>query len=469
MIDTSRLSSLPVFFLIAAIISYGFLSNTKMRTLIFLLPYILLSYNTYCQDFDRAKMDSLFSILESNNKGMGSVSVFKNGLEVYQKSIGFADIHKNVAATAETKYRIGSITKTFTAAIVMQLVEEGKLTLDTRLSDFFGEIPNADKISVEHLLRHRSGLFNFTNSPAYLQWMEKPKTESELIQIFIENGTVFSPGEKFEYSNTNYVVLSFIIEKIDKKPFAEVLEQRITKPLQLTNTYLGDKIGTKPNEANSYTMNADWTLATETDMSIPTGAGAIVSTPTDLNKFFYDLFTGKVVSDGSVKNMTKLVDGYGMGLLQIPFYNRLAFGHNGGIDGFQSNASYFQADQVGIAYVSNGAMMGINDILIGVLSIYFGKDYQLPTFSPAMEVKSEDLDQYLGIYSSTAIPLKITISKQGNQLIAQATGQSAFPLEAYEVHKFRFEQAGIKMEFLPKDKKLILIQGGKFEFVMENE
>lgn len=167
--------------------------------------------------------------------------------------------------------------------------------------------------------------------------------------------------------------------------------------------------------------------------------------------------------------MTKLIDGYGMGLLQIPFYNRLAFGHNGGIDGFQSNASYFQADQVGIAYVSNGAMMGINDILIGVLSIYFGKDYQLPTFSPAMEVKSEDLDQYLGVYSSTAIPLKITISKQGNQLIAQATGQSAFPLEAYEVHKFRFEQAGIKMEFLPKDKKLILIQGGKFEFVMEDE
>jgi D-alanyl-D-alanine carboxypeptidase len=440
-----------------------------MRHTTLLLAFTLLSYTSQSQDFDKIKMDSLFSIIESNNKGMGSVSVFKNGLDVYQKSIGHAEVQKSRKANYGTKYRIGSITKTFTAAIILQLVEEGKLTLNTRLADFFSQLPNAADITIEQLLRHRSGLFNFTNSPAYQQWMGKPKTELDLIQIFIDNGTVFTPDEKFEYSNTNFVLLAFIIEKIEKKSFAEVLEDRITKSLNLTNTYYGGKIGAKSNEAKSYTMNKEWTLATETDMSIPTGAGAIVSTPTDLNKFFYALFTGKVVSDSSLANMTKLVDGFGMGLFQIPFYERQALGHNGGIDGFQSSAAYFSDEAVGVAYLSNGVVQGINDILIGVLSIYFGKDYHLPTFSPAMDVKSEDLDQYLGLYSSAAIPLKITISKHGNQLMAQATGQSAFPLEAYEVHKFRFEQAGIKMEFVPEDKKLILIQGGRYEFFMEEK
>jgi D-alanyl-D-alanine carboxypeptidase len=445
-------------------------SNTKMRTTIFLLLCILLSLNSFAQDFDRVKMDSLFSILDSNNKAMGSVSVFKNGLEVYQKSIGYADVEKNLKANTSTKYRIGSISKTFTAAIVMQLVEEGKLTLDTRLSDFYREIPNAGKITLEQLLRHRSGLFNFTNASSYFTWMENPKTQEELIRIFIENGIVFEPDEKFEYSNTNYVLLSFIIEKTDKKPYAEVLEERITTPLQLADTYLGGKIGAKTNEAKSYILNTDWTLATETDMSIPLGAGAIVSTPSDLNKFFNALFNYHVITKESLLQMTRMVDGYGLGLFQIPFYERKAFGHNGGIDGFQSNASFFQDDQVSLAYLTNGAAMSMNDILIGVLSIYFGKDYELPSFAPAMVVNSEDLDQYLGIYSSTAIPLKITISKQGSQLMAQATGQPAFPLEAFEVNKFRFDQAGIKMEFIPDDKKLILNQGGgRFEFLMENE
>lgn len=401
---------------------------------------------------------------------MGSVSVFKNGLEVYQKSIGYADAEKNLKASASTKYRIGSISKTFTAAIVMQLVEEGKLALDTRLTEFYSEMPNADKITTEQLLRHRSGLFNFTNAPAYLTWMESPKTQEELIRIFVENGTVFEPDEKFEYSNTNYVLLSFIIEKIDKKPFAEVLEERIAKRLQLADTYLGGRIGAKSNEAKSYTMSADWTLATETDMSIPLGAGAIVSTPSDLNKFFNALFNNQVITKESLAQMTRMVDGYGLGLFQIPFYERKALGHGGGIDGFQSNASFFQDDQMGLTYLTNGVELTMNDILIGVLSIYFGKDYELPSFAPSMVVNSEDLDQYLGIYSSTAIPLKITISKQGSQLIAQATGQSAFPLEAFEVNKFRFDQAGIKMEFIPDDKKLILNQGGgRFEFLMENE
>jgi len=438
----------------------------KIISIFLLLNFILI--NGYSQSINKAKLDSLFDLIESKNQGMGSISLFENGLEVYQKSIGFENVEQGKKATAKTKYRIGSISKTFTATIILQLIEEEKLSLETRIEEYFPELPNASTITVEHMLRHRSGLYNFTSSPAYLEWMEDPKSEEELLEVFNENGTVFEPGEKFEYSNTNYVILSFIAEKIENKSFSKIFDERITKGLQLSDVYYGGKIGSRANEAQSYTMQDGWQVATETDMSIPTGAGAIVSTPTCLNRFFYALFHGGVIKEESLKQMTTIVDNYGLGLFKIPFYERSAYGHNGGIDGFQSNASYFEKDGLGVAYISNGTVMALNDILIGVLSIYFGREYALPIFQPAIEVSSDELEKYLGTYSSNDLPLKITISLNGDQLMAQATGQGAFPLEPYEEHKFRFNPAGIKIEFISGDKKMILNQGGsRFEFGME--
>jgi len=423
----------------------------------------------FSQDFDKAKMDSLFTTIDSHQKGMGSVSIFENGMPVYQNTIGYADIEKEIIANENTKYRIGSISKTFTAVIIMQLIDENKLTLNSKLSGFFPDIPNTNEITIEYLLRHRSGLYNFTNAEVYVNWMEKPKSREELIQIFIDNGTVFEPNEKAEYSNTNYVLLSLIAEKIDDKNFSDILKKRITKPLKLKNTYYGGEINLENNEALSYTKHEDWNLATETDMSIPMGAGSVVSTPTDLNTFYYSLFAGKLVSASSLEEMTKLVDNFGIGLFQIPFYEKKAFGHTGGIDGFQSNAAYFPADNVAVAYISNGVAMPMNNILIGVLSIYFGKEYALPEFKPGLELSSEDLDKYLGVYSSPTFPLKVTITKQGNNLIGQATGQPSFPLEAYEPNKFKFDQAMLKLDFLPEENKMILKQGGgEYELTRED-
>ena len=260
-----------------------------------------------------------------------------------------------------------------------------------------------------------------------------------------------------------------ITEKIERKDFSDILRDRITIPLNLSDTYYGDKISPAKNEALSYTkLNTSWDLATETDMSVPLGAGAIVSTPTDLNTFYNALFSGKVVSAISLTEMQKCIDNFGIGMFRIPFYEKQAFGHTGGIDGFQSNVAYFPEDKVSLAYLTNGVVMPMNDILIGVLSIYFGKDYEIPDFKPALELKSEDLDQYLGVYGSTDIPLKITISKQGNILIGQATGQPSFQLEAYEIDKFKFDPAMLKLEFVPAEQKMTLFQNGmKFEFKKE--
>lgn len=431
-----------------------------MNRIILSIACIFLFGAVAAQEFDRSKMDSLFAVIDQNDKGMGSVSLFRDGEEVYHKTIGYIDVESGLKAGPRTKYRIGSISKTFTAAIIMQLVDEGKLKLDTPLEKFYPGVPNAKQITIEQMLRHRSGLFNFTSADDYTEWMTEPKTHDELIEIIRKNGTVFEPGEKAEYSNTNYVLLSMIIEKVENKNFAEVLETRIVKPCELKNTYYGKPIDPDDNEAFSYEKAGEWRKSAETHMDVPLGAGGIVSTPQDLNKFLNCLFTGRLVSEQSQREMKKIVDGYGIGLFEFPFFERKALGHTGGIDGFQSVAAWFPEENVSVAYTANGVDMPRNDILIGVLSIYFGREYDLPEFTPALQLSADVLEQYLGTYSAPDFPLKITFTLDGNVLMAQGTGQPSFPLEAYEADKFKFDQAGLKLEFQPESAQVIIHQHG---------
>lgn len=211
-----------------------------------------------------------------------------------------------------------------------------------------------------------------------------------------------------------------------------MLQEIIIKPCNLKNTSVGNKINVNNNEALSYTKLSEWTLEKETDMSISLGAGCIISTPFDLNVFLNCLFTGKIVSEETLKQMTTVIDRFGFGLIQIPFHDMKGYGHTGGIDGFQANAFYFPHEKVSIALTSNGVVYPLNDIIVGALSIYFGKEYQLPQFKESIVLTTEELDTYLGVYSTSSFPLKLTISRNGNNLIAQGTGQPPFPLECVE-------------------------------------
>lgn len=438
-----------------------------MKNIFLFVVLLCVKAGLYAQ-IDIPKLDTFFHNIEANGRGMGTFSLFKDGREVYQKTFGYADIAALQKADTKTKYRIGSISKTFTAAVIMQLVDEKKLSLNATLNTYFPQIPNSERITIEQLLRHQSGLFNFTSSRDYTKWMTKPQTREELLSILIDNGSVFEPGEKSEYSNTNYVFLSFIAEEIDGKRFADILQSRIIKPCKLENTYYGGKTNSRNNEAFSYARNGEWNIQPETDMSIPLGAGAVVSTSTDLNTFFTCLFEGDLVSDGSLFMMKEVKGGFGMGLFPLPFYNMNGFGHTGGIDGFQSMTSYFPQEKIVISYISNGVVMPVNDIVIAALSTYLDMDYQLPDFKESIVVNVEDLDQYCGIYSSAGFPLKITITRSENNLIAQATGQASFPLEAFDEDKFRFQPANLTLEFKPSENQVLLLQNGmRFELTKE--
>ena len=157
-----------------------------------------------------------------------------------------------------------------------------------------------------------------------------------------------------------------------------------------------------------------------------------------------------------------------MGLFQIPFYERISFGHNGGIDGFISMFGYFPDSNITFAYIANGINYNGNDIAIAVLSAVFNKPFEIPEFK-TYHVTDADLDKYLGVYSSAQIPLKMTITKVNGKLFGQGTGQPSFPLEATGKDKFGFAQAGVVLEFNPTDKTMILKQGGGvFNFKKED-
>ncbi|TVR80968.1 MAG: class A beta-lactamase-related serine hydrolase [Chitinophagaceae bacterium] len=427
----------------------------------------LLNLSVFAQELDKAKLDSYFEALESNNRFMGSVAVSKNGNIIYSNTIGFADYENKIEANENTKYRIGSISKTFTAVLVLKAIEKKKLNLNQTIEKFFPGIKNAEKITIEHLLYHRSGIFNFTNDEDFLTWNTVEKTESELVEIITKGGSDFEPDAKADYSNSNYLLLTFILEKVFEKSYAELLEEYITSPIQLENTFLGGPINIQNNESYSYRFTGHWEPETETDISIPLGAGGIISTAADVVKFSDALFSGKLLKAESLKQMKTLKDNFGIGLFQIPFYDYIGLGHTGGIDGFTSVFSYFPEGNISYALVSNGTNFNNNDISIAVLSAIFNRPYDIPEFN-TYEVNAEDLEQYLGVYSSVQLQLKITIIKESNTLIAQATGQSSFPLEAMKKDKFKFDPAGVVIEFNPSENILILKQGGgEFPFVKE--
>lgn len=434
----------------------------RLLTLLFFLPLTLLTG----QSFDKSKMDSLFNLIEEHNKAMGSLSISHKGKEVYQRSIGYSNMENGVRNQALTRFRIGSLSKTFTAVLILQLAEEGALALDQPLAQFFPELPGSDQISIEDLLRHRSGLFNFTNAADYLSWSVNPHSRTDLLKKIKANGLVFEPGSHTEYANTNYVLLTWIAEDVSGKSYATLLQERIAAKLGLVHTYPG--VGQpRAGEASSYYWTSTWSPATITDMSVPLGAGAVISNPYELNRFYRGLMTGQLVSDSSLVQMTTLVEGFGLGLIQFPYFDKYAFGHTGGIDGFQSVAAYFPEQDVAIAWTGNGHVIPMNDILLGALMIYFGDSYTLPEFKPAVVVDHSTLEGYTGMYSSPAFPLTIKITTEEGTLIGQATGQPAFPLEAEDERTFRYDAARLVLTFEPDGTMTLRQMGMEINFSKE--
>ncbi|MBX2845338.1 MAG: beta-lactamase family protein, partial [Saprospiraceae bacterium] len=353
---------------------------------------------------------------------------------------------------ASTVYHVGSISKIYTSVLIHQLAEKQQLSLDDLLSKYFPNIVNAEKITISDLLNHRSGIFNFTNSPKYFALMTKPTGQAEHIGIIETFDADFEPGTKADYSNSNYLLLAYIVEQASGKSFEQALDQHILKKIDSKRTSFGKNLGEISNEATSYNYrSSEWVTTTETHMSVPFGAGSIRSTPSELVVFADALFEGKLVNQSSLESMMDIQDGYGRGLFEFPFHDKTSFGHNGGIDGFVSNLSHFPEEDFTIATIFNGVNYNVNDIAVGLLSIYFDESFELPEFSE-FEVSPKILNTYAGTYSSEDIPLIPTFFVENGYLNVKIAGnEETITFRAESNTVFKDDKAGVTLTFDKKD------------------
>lgn len=408
---------------------------------------------------DRQKLSAYLDSLALHHKAVGSYAMAVNGKPEYVKVTGFADFDTKQKANVHTQYRIGSVSKIYTAVLVMKAVEEKKITLDAKLSQYFPLIKNAENISIKQLLQHRTGIHNLTDEEEYFNYHLKPHTEAEMLAIINKYPSDFTPGEKFQYSNSNFILLGYILEKIYKESYAELIQQKIAKPLKLKLTRVGDKIDVSKNQAYSYIHNGiEFEKIPETHMSVPIGAGNLISTPTEMLQFIIALEGGKLISKTSLDQMKQFQDGYGLGLSPVPFYTMQGYGHTGRIEEFRSVLFYFPKEEVGISFITNQSSYDVNTISINMLSTATGKDFVMPSFEE-VKVDPSILKKYEGTYKAPNFPLDIKIFVQNGRLMGQATGQGPLAFEVVSETEFKFDAAGIKIKFNPNQNTFDFKQG----------
>ncbi len=428
--------------------------KVKTITLIFLC---IISQTTNAQN----KLDAYFNHLAANNKMMGSVAISLNDSIIYKKAIGYANADTKANNTTETKFRIGSITKTYTAVLVLKAIEEKLLTLDTKLSNYYPEVKNSKKITIEQLLKQRTGIYNFTEIADEVQWGQQFHTQQEFINYFINQKSNFEPGTDYEYSNTNYALLGFILEKIYGKTYAEILNEKIVKPLHLRNTYYSFETDESKNEALSYSIQDKYVRNEKTNFSNHPASGGIVSNPTELNKFLFALFNGKLITTESLKIMLPEEKGtYGMGIIKLSFKNPEGYTHSGRVENYISDYYYFPEENIGIVSLTNAVNINTDEVMNSMLLFLYKQAPELANFNATAEVSEKDFMAIKGTYKLKGSNETVTISSDGENAIFQDSraGQMYVPLKCKAKNEFEYED--LKLFFVPKKKEMIFEQGG---------
>ncbi|MGO4709315.1 serine hydrolase domain-containing protein [Chryseobacterium sp. 2TAF14] len=295
------------------------------------------------------KIDDFIGFLEKNNALAGEISIFKGGKEIYKKNFG----EKNLPGFKNNNqvFQIGSISKTMTAIMVYKMIEQKKLNLTDKLSQFYPQIPNANNIDIAQLLNHTSGLGDYVSGKDILRWLTEKTSEPQIFNRIIEQGSLFEPGSNQQYSNSGYFLLAKILEMVSKKSYAENLNEFIIKPLQLKDFYTASQ---KPgNVYQPFSFKNKWENVKDFDFNNIIGVGDIATTPYNLNVIINAFFDKKLVSEASMVSMIPEDKRFGRGLSIVPFHSKIFVGHSGGTYGTNSLMIYNGEDDVSISYSLN--------------------------------------------------------------------------------------------------------------------
>ena len=338
-----------------------------------------------------ARVQEVLKLANEYGQFNGSALVAENGKVIYKGGFGLANVEWGIPNTPDTKFRLGSITKQFTATVILQLVEQGKIKLDGKLSDYLPEYrkDTGDKVTIHHLLTHTSGIPSYTNQTGFLENVSRnPYKVNEFVKKYASGDLEFEPGSKYSYNNSGYFLLGAIIERVTGKPYEQVLKQNIFDPVGMKNTGYDHHNTIILKRASGYTKTPVLSNAAFLDMSIPYAAGSLYSTVEDLYLWDQALYTDKLLSAASKELMYK------------PFLQNYAYGwvvrnasfkqnnndiqviaHDGGINGFTTTIVRFPKERNLIVILDNSSSEYLDRISESIAKILYNQPYDPPKMS----------------------------------------------------------------------------------------
>ena len=401
---------------------------------------------------DTGRMDRTIQSYVANRQFMGSVLVARDARVIYSKGFGSANLEWDIPNSPATKFRLGSVTKQFTAACVLLLEERGKLSVADPLKKYFPAAPAAwDKITIYHLLTHTSGIPSFTGFPDYAKLEPFANTPEQLVARFRDKPLDFEPGEKWQYSNSGYVLLGHLIEKVTGESYETFVRENIFTPLGMKDSGYDSNSAVISHRASGYVRTKDgFENAGFIHMSVPHAAGALYSTTPDLLKWEQGLLGGKLLKAASLEKMTTpFKQNYAFGLQVETVDGHKVIQHGGGIEGFNTELAYYPDDKLTLVVLGNVNGGAPGDIAGKLAAIVHGEAVKLPGERKEIALDPKLLEGYVGAYQ-LAPGAEILVTRENNQLFSQLTGQAAFPIFPESETVFFLKVVDAQIEF-PKD------------------
>jgi len=414
-----------------------------------------------------SRMEQVLQFYVGQKQFMGTVLVARGSDVLLSKGYGFANLEWDIPDSPSTKFRLGSVTKQFTAASILLLEERGKLKTDDPVKKHLPDAPAAwDKVTIFHLLTHTSGIPNFTGFPDYQSTEATPSPVEKTVARFRDKPLEFAPGEKFKYSNSGYLLLGYLIEKISGQSYEKFVQENIFSPLGMKDSGYDSNSAVIRRRAAGYSPGPDGPVNTGfIHMSIPHAAGALYSTTEDLLRWEQGLFGGKLLSAASLQKMTTpFKDDYAFGLTVHTTKGHKVIGHGGGIEGFNTFLAYYPDDKMTVVVLANLNGSAPEQIAGQLAAIAHNENVQLPSERKEITVSPKTLADYTGTYE-LAPGFDLVVTLEGTQLMSQATGQPKVQLFAESETKFFLKVVDAQVEFFRDDKgavtHLMLHQGGR--------
>jgi CubicO group peptidase (beta-lactamase class C family) len=374
----------------------------------YILSLLLLPAFVFGQESDSIKMQNYLNAFLSANEFSGIILVVKDNKSIIEKSLGFSDLGNKKSNTINTKFRIASCSKQFTAISILQLQEQGKLSVSDKLSKYFPRIAKSDSITIDMLLTHRAGIHNYVMDSAFDKLNTPVLTQKKVMEYIESNPSDFSPGSKFQYSNGGYFILGAIIEKVSNQTYDEYINNNIFKKAKMFDSGIDHNNDSNiPNKAKGY-VNKNGVLenAPYDNMEGAMGNGSLYSTASDLFKYYSALKNGSLLASNSMQQFITPVKGtyaYGIGVDTVGKYGFI--GHGGYVYGFTSQISMFFEENAFFIVMSNtesnvwGLSKGLSAVLFNVPVVY-------PYKYKEMKVEPKSLEKFVGQYGTIKTYIK---------------------------------------------------------------